>query len=82
MRSVTERASELGVLLVTFKVNPGLPSDQQKYLSKVICYGCNEIGHYKRDCPKFKEEDKKKRFFKKMHHAHATEDDASKKKAK
>jgi hypothetical protein len=31
-------------------------------LSKIQCYGCNQFGHYKNDCPKNKQ---KKPFFKK-----------------
>ena len=26
-------------------------SDHYRALSRVRCYGCNECGHYKRDCP-------------------------------
>ena len=43
-----------------------------------MCFGCSELGHYKKDCPNMKEEDKKK-FSYIRHHA---EDDAPKKKAK
>ncbi|GAU40502.1 hypothetical protein TSUD_189840 [Trifolium subterraneum] len=32
-------------------------------LSKIQCYGCNQFGHYKNDCPKNKQ---KKPFFKKI----------------
>ena len=44
-----------------------------------MCFGCSELGHYKKDCPNMKQEDKKK-FNYKRHHA--AEDDVSKKKEK
>ena len=30
-------------------------------MSKIQCYGCQEYGHYKRDCPKFKDNKRKER---------------------
>ena len=46
-----------------------------------MCFGCNELGLYKKDCPNMKEEDNKKLNYK-INHAHVAEDDASKKKEK
>ena len=28
-------------------------------MDKARCYGCNDLGHYKRDCPKFRKEKRK-----------------------
>ena len=33
---------------------------KKKDMSKIQCYGCQEYGHYKRDCLKFKNENKRK----------------------
>ena len=43
----------------------------RKYLSKIRCYTCDEVGHFARNCPK--RQNKKKRN-KRRHHAHAVED--------
>ena len=29
-------------------------------MNKIRCYGCNELGHYKRDCPKSNKDKRKK----------------------
>ena len=42
-------------------------------VSKIICYTCDEAGHYARNCPNKPKIMKKKN--KRRHHAHATEDD-------
>ena len=47
-----------------------------KYLSKLICYTCDERGHLARDCPRNKDRSHNR----KRHHAHATEDDDPSKK--
>ena len=43
-------------------------------LSSVICYTCDEKGHYSRNCPRNKGSSNKKTN-KKRHHAHITEED-------
>ncbi|GAU49443.1 hypothetical protein TSUD_407350 [Trifolium subterraneum] len=40
-------------------------------MSKIQCYGCNQFGHYKNDCPKNK---RKKPFFKKKSMMHTWDD--------
>ncbi len=30
------------------------PQKKRRNMDKVKCYGCQELGHYKRDCPKHK----------------------------
>ena len=29
-------------------------------MDKAQCFGCNDLGHYKRDCPKFRKDKRKK----------------------
>ncbi len=60
---------------------PITPKVRKEISLKIQCYGCSKLGHYRKDCPNMKEEDKKK-FNYKRHHAHAVEDDAPKKKEK
>ena len=45
----------------------------RKYLYRIICYTCDEAGHYARNCTK--KQKLMKRSKKIRHHAHATEDD-------
>ena len=49
----------------------------RKYLSRIICYTCDESGHYARNGPK---KQNKKRSNKRRHHAHDVEDDEPSKK--
>ena len=49
----------------------------RKYLSKIRCFTCDEVGHFARNCPK---RQNKKKSNKRRHHAHATEDDEPSKK--
>ena len=37
------------------------PQKRKKNMAKVQCYGCQEYGHYKRDCPKVKKDNKRGR---------------------
>ena len=41
-----------------------------KYMSKIHLFGCQEYGHYKRNCPKLKKENNNKR---KREEAHMTQ---------
>ena len=45
----------------------------RKDLSRIICYTCDEAGHYAINCPK--KQKLMKRSNKRRHHAHAAEDD-------
>ena len=47
-------------------------SNTRKDLSRIICYTCDEAGHFARNCPK---KQNKKKNNKRRHHAHAAEDD-------
>ena len=49
-----------------------------KYLSRVICYTCDEVGHYAKSFPK--KPKLSKRSSKRRHHAHAARDDEPSKK--
>ena len=49
-----------------------------KDLSRVICYTCDEAGHYAKNCPK--KPKLSKRSSKIRHHAHVAEDDEPSKK--
>ena len=51
-----------------------------KYVSKYICFTCDERGHLARDCPRNKDRSHKRKGNKKRHHAHAAEDDEPSKK--
>ena len=35
------------------------PQKKRRNMAKIRCYGCNELGQYKKDCPKFKDKRKK-----------------------
>lgn len=56
------------------------PQKEKKNMAKVRCYGCQEYGHYKRDCPKLKKDNNKRG----REEAHITEEveEAEKKKSK
>ena len=54
--------------------------NSNKYLSKNICFTCDERGHLARDCPRNKDRSHKRKGNKKIHHAHAAEDDEPSKK--
>ena len=41
--------------------------------SRIICYTCDEVGQYAKDCPN--KQKKLKKSGKRRHHAHAAEDD-------
>ena len=36
------------------------PQKRKKNMAKVQCYGCQEYGHYKRDCPKLNKDNNKR----------------------
>ena len=56
------------------------PQKKKKNMAKIQCYGCQEYGHYKIDCPKLKKDNNKRR----REEAHITEEveEAEKKKSK
>ena len=56
------------------------PRKSNKDLSKLICFTCDERGHFARDCPRNKDRSHKRKGNKKRHYAHAAEDDEPSKK--
>ena len=56
------------------------PQKKKKNMAKIQCYGCQEYGHYMRDYPKLKKDNKKIR----REEAHITEEveEAKNKKSK
>ena len=50
----------------------------RRYVSRIICFTCDEAGHYARNCPNKQKIVKKSS--KRIHHAHAVEDDEPSKK--
>ena len=56
-----------------FRGNKFHKDNTRRDLSRIICYTCDEAGHYARNFPK--KQKIMKRSNKRRHHAHATEDD-------
>lgn len=55
------------------KFGPRKKFQKKINMSKIQCYECNEYGHFKRNCPKLKK-DNKKRKEKKKNEAHIIEE--------
>ena len=51
-----------------------------KDMSKIHCFGCQEYGHYKRNCPKLKQDNSKKRKREEAHMTQEVKDEENKQK--
>ena len=60
--------------------NFGPRRTNNKDMSKIQCFGCQEYGHYKRNCPKLKNNNNNKRKREEAHMTHKTKEEDKKKK--
>jgi len=56
------------------------PRRTNKDTSKIRCYGCQEYGHYKRNCPKLKKDNNNKRKREEAHMTQEVKEEEKKKK--